>query len=145
MDFIFIPLAFVILILIVLYIIFGPWFRERKISNGIRNQDSLSQDYLFKVNYTKSDFLQKTNISNSYDILEYTFDNNTMIITFSKYSAHISYTVFIKEFDNGCYVKLKKNATISYRSNIPFYINEFMIKKFGAELLPYEEYKDIVI
>ena len=144
MEFIFLALAFVILFPVALYFILAPMFRERRISNNVRNQDTFSQEYLFKVNCAKDEFLKKINTPNVYDVLEFTFDNNTMTITFSKYGANIPYTVFIKEFDGGCYIKLSKNVLIGDRSNIPYQINEFMIKKFNAELLPYEEYKNIV-
>ena len=144
MEFIIFAIVFVALIPIVLFFILKPMFREHKISNGIRNQDTFSQEYLFKVNYTKNEFLQKLNIPNIYDVLEFTFDNNTMTITFSKYNAKIPYTVTIKESENGCYIRLTKKVFIGDRSNIPYQINEFMIKKFDAELLPYEEYKNII-
>lgn len=144
MEFIPLILALVILIPVGLYFILAPKFKETKISNGIRNQDALYQNYLFKVNYAKQDFLQEMNATNVLDSLEYAFDINTKTITFSKYGANIPYTVFIKEFDGGCYIKLTKNVLIGDRSNIPYQINEFMIKKFNAELLPYEEYKDVV-
>ena len=144
MEFIFLALAIVILIPVALYFILAPMFREKKISNNVRNQDTFSQEYLFKVNYTKNAFLQKLNIPNVHDVLEFTFDNNTMTITFSKYNAKIPYTVTIKESENGCYIRLTKKDFISERSNIPYQINEFMIKKFDAELLPYEEYKNII-
>ncbi len=145
MDFIFIAVPFVIFAPIILYMILKPIFRQRRISNGVINYNAFYQDYLFKVNYTKSDFLQRMNVPNSYDVLEYTFDDNSMIITFSKLGANIPYTVFIKEIANGCYVRLSRNVLVGNRSDICIYINEFMMKKFGAELLPYEEYKDIII
>ena len=62
MEFIFLALAIVILIPVVLYFILAPTFREKKRSNNVRNQDTFSQEYLFKVNYTKNEFLQKLNI-----------------------------------------------------------------------------------
>ena len=144
MEFIIFAIVFVAFVPVVLFLILKPMFREKKISNNVRNQDTFSQEYLFKVNYTKNEFLQKLNIPNIYDVLEFTFDNNTMTITFSKHNAKIPYTVTIKEYENGCYIRLTKNDFISDRCNIPSYINEFMIKKFDAELLPYEEYKNIV-
>ena len=144
MRFIFYALAFVVLIPIVVIIILTPMLKERKISNGIKNQDTFSQIYLFKVNCTKDVFLQKISRANAHDLLEYTFDNDTMTIEFSRYGAKISYKIFVKETNNGCYITLNKDALVYDRSNIPYRINEFMIKKFDAELLPYEKYKDIV-
>ena len=144
MDFVYLALAFVVLIPFALYFILAPMFRERKISNGVRNQDEFARNYLFKVNFPKQELMKLMNLPNVSDALEYVFDNKTMVITFSKYGANIPYTVFIKECDSGCYVKLTKNVLIGDRSNIPYQINEFMIKKFDAELLPYKEYKNII-
>ena len=144
MEFIIFAIVFVALISIVLFFVLKPMFRERKISNGIRNQDALYANYLFKTNYSKQEFLNLIVISNVTDLMDYTFDNNTMIITFSKYNAKIPYLVTIKEIENGCYIRLTKKVFIGDRSNIPYYINEFMIKKFDAEILPYEEYKNII-
>ena len=110
----------------------------------MRNQDEFARNYLFKVNFPKQELMKLMNLPNVSDALEYVFDNKTMVITFSKYGANIPYTVFIKECDSGCYVKLTKNVLIGDRSNIPYQINEFMIKKFDAELLPYKEYKNII-
>ena len=141
---IFIALALAALIPFVLLIILLPMFREMKVSKGVTNQDVFAQNYLFKVNCARDDFLKTMNMTNIHDILEYSFETKAMTITFSKYGANIPYTVFIKEFDGGCYIKLSKNVLIQDRSNIPYQINEFMIKKFNAELLPYDEYKDIV-
>ena len=144
MEFIIFAIVFVALIPIVLFFILKPMFRERKISNGIRNQDALYANYLFKTNYSKQEFLNLIVISNVTDLMDYTFDNNTMIITFSKHNAKIPYTVTIKELENGCYIRLTKNVSIGDRGNIPYCINEFMIKKFDVELLQYEEYRSIV-
>ena len=144
MKFIIFAIVFVALIPIALFLILKPMLRERKISNGIRNQDTLSQNYLFKINYSKQEFLRRIEISNVTDSMDYAFDNNTMVITFSKHNAKIPYTVTIKESENGCYIRLTKKVFISDRGIIPYQINEFMIKKFDAELLPYEEYKNII-
>ena len=145
MESIILAMVLVALIPVVLFFILKPMFRERKISNGIRNQDAFSQNYLFKINYSKQEFLNRIERSSITDLMDYTFDNNTMIITFSKYSAKIPYAVIIKELEGGCYIRLTKSVFLGDRSNIPYYINEFMIKKFDAELLPYEEYKSAVI
>lgn len=103
-------IVFLTLIPFALYFILAPGFKERKISAGIRNQDTFYQNYLFKINHSKQEFLSRIEISNVTDLMDYTFDNSTMIITFSEYNAKIPYTVTIKELDNGCYVRLTKNV-----------------------------------
>ena len=144
MNFLYFSLAFIVLISVALCFILAPMLKERKIPNGARNQDPFSKIYLFKVNYPEHELIRLMNLPNVTDALEYIFDEKTMVVTFSKHGANIPYTVFIKEYDGGCYVKLTKNILIGDRSNIPYQINEFMIKKFGAELLTYEEYKNII-
>ena len=112
MDILWFLLAFGIFFAVAVYLILVHVFREMKISNGIRNQDTFAQQYLFRIKDAKDVFLQRLSMRNLYDVLEYTFDPTTMTITFSQYSAKIPYTVIIKELENGCYVKLKKNVLL---------------------------------
>jgi hypothetical protein len=144
MDFIFFAIVFAILLPVVLWVIFAPMYREKRISNGINNQDIVSKNYLFKINGTKQDFLRKIGLPNVDDILKYSFDPSSMIITFRQYDTRIPCKVFVKELDNSCYIRLNRYVFTSGRSNIPYYINEFMTKKFNAELLPYKEYKNLI-
>lgn len=144
MELVFLAMVFVALIPVVLYFILKPMIKEQKISSGIRNQDMFSQNYLFMIKHSKQDFLKQIEIPNITDTMEYTFDDSTMTITFSKYGTHVPYTVIVKELENGCYIQLTKNALVVDGCRISYYINEFMINKFDAELLPYDEYKNIV-
>ena len=144
MGFIFFGIAFAILLPVALCVILVPMFREKRISNGINNQDAVSKNYLFKIHGTKQDFLQQMSLPNVDDVLKYTFDPSSMVITFHQYDTRIPCKIFVKECDNGCYVRLNRCVFMSGKSNIPYYINEFMMKKFDAQLLPYKEYKDIV-
>jgi hypothetical protein len=145
MGFIIFAIAYVIFVPVVLVVCLIPVMKERKLSNGIRNQDVFSQNYLFKVNFSKCDFLKRMNTKNGYDILEYTFDTEAMTITFLKYGVRMPYTVLVKEFGNGCYIRLQKSTSIFGRGVMPYQMIEFMQKKCDAELLPYEAYKDIVV
>ena len=137
-------IAGVIFVPVVLVVCLIPVMKERKLSNGIRNQDVFSQNYLFQVNCSKCDFLKRMNTKNGYDMLEYTFDSDAMTVTFLKYGGRMPYTVLVKEFENGCYIRLQKSTSILGRGVMPYQMIEFMQKKFDAKLLPYEEYKDIV-
>ena len=87
MGFIIFAIAYVIFVPVVLVVCLIPVMKERKLSNGIRNQDVFSQNYLFKVNFSKCDFLKRMNTKNGYDILEYTFDTDAMTITFLEYGG----------------------------------------------------------
>ena len=119
---------------------------EKKVLNGVRNQDVFSQFYLFGVNYSKEEFFNKLNRANAYDVLKYTFDIDSMTLTFLDFTQRFSYKLSVNEVDGACYVVLKKAILISGKtsSTVPLKINEFMIKKFEAVPLPYDKYKHIL-
>ena len=136
---IYVLLFFNVLMPLVFLGIFIPAFRNRKISKGINNSDAFSQHYLFRVCGSKDDFLRRIGTPNTYDTVANSFDSTTMTITFFHNNVYSPYLVSVKEFDENCYVRLSVTGQRfdSGRSNIPLLINEFMIKKFDAELLEY--------
>ncbi len=146
MEWVLFVLLFIAFFVGVLAFILTPVFKDKKISNNVMNKDSYWRNYLFKVKYAKQEIIGLLKVDNAFDVLGHVFDVKTMTISFHEYGnpANISYTVHIKEFDGGSYIKLTKNTLFGSKSNVPFKINEFMIKNLGAELLPYEEYKNIV-
>ena len=100
--------------------------------------------FLFKVDCKKEEFLQGLCITNAYDTMEYCFDKNEMKITFSKQNSSVSYAITVKESDNATYIRLNRVGWLLEKNYTPYYINEFMIKKFNAELLPYHEHRATV-
>lgn len=144
MEYILLFSLFFIISVVAIILIFLPYFRERKISRGIRNQDTFSNNYLFKVKCSEKVFLERLKLKNVTDVMQHSFDPDTMTVTFTMHNASISYAITVKEIQNECYVCLTKNKLFVERSNIPYRINEFMIKKFGAEPLQYDDYKNMV-
>ena len=137
-------LIFIVMVMITIsIIIYGciPCIKDIKIkmSSGICNRDIFSMNYIYKVNFSSDEFLHRLNTKNAYDLLDFDFDEGAMTITFSEYTTKIPFALSVKQGENCCFVKLNKVTFLHGNSNIPFRINEFMVKKFDAELLPYEK------
>ena len=108
-------------------------------SNGIMNCDTLMRIFMYKINLSKEELIQRLKIRNVTDEMEYKFDPEEMEITFYKYNYGINYEIDIKEYNKFCIVRLELIPIIHSQSNIPIYMNSFWIKKFNAELIPYTE------
>lgn len=130
--------AFILFGLVIAYGIFHPILKNKRISGGVVNTDTLCSVFLFQINLSKQELLQKMTVPNVSDTLTYRFDGDTMAVSFFWCNICFPYTLGIKECPDGCYVCLTRNCS----PRITNYINEFMIKKFNAQLLPYEEYKN---
>ena len=145
--------AFIVVFVALWFFVIKPFLQERKIKNGVQNHDKFRTDFLFRVYCSEKEFLSKLNLENGSDVLKYTFSEKMKKLTLEHIisekmkkftmSNTEEYSVLIKEFDGGIYVRLSNNV-FEQRTNTRYYINEFMIKKFNAELLPYDEYNDIV-
>ncbi|MBQ6906365.1 MAG: hypothetical protein IJN75_05015 [Clostridia bacterium] len=132
--------AFIVVFTALWFFVLKPFLREHRIKNGVQNHDKFRTVFLFRVYCSEKEFLSKLNLENDSDVLKYTFSEKMKKFTMSNTEE---YSVLIKEFDGGIYVRLSNNV-FGQRTNTRYYINEFMIKKFNAELLPYDEYNDIV-
>ena len=145
--------AFIVVFVALWFFVIKPFLQERRIKNGVQNHDKFRTDFLFRVYCSEKEFLSKLNLENDSDVLKYTFSEKMKKLTLEHIisekmkkftmSNTEEYSVLIKEFDGGIYVRLSNNV-FEQRTNTRYYINEFMIKKFNAELLPYDEYNDIV-
>ena len=107
----------------VLYIIFRP-----KIEN-------LKDWYGFKLKCTQDEAIQKLSVRNIYDVLEYTFDKDTLIICLTHHSTSITYQLSFYLIDDITYLKVG-NVNLFYPSSfIPLYIDRFFAKKIDAEII----------
>lgn len=144
MDVIFalLPLALILVpitALIILYLVLAPSLQNEQVSGGTVNYDKLMQDYLFKSELSREELLCRLEHLpvSAKDKIRCSLDRDTMTLTFSHRGVSIPYTLTVQEREDGCTVRLHKNVPTGPKSNIPFYINGFMIEKIGAELLPY--------
>lgn len=131
-------LLFLVACVIALCIIVPPYLKNKKSTNGIRNTDTLSRSYSFKVNYSKEEFLRKLESNTKFEDMTSDFDRSKMIIAFSD-GVSILYSVNVKDLKDHCLVRLEQQTLIHGRSYIPMHINDYMINQIGAEPVPYDE------
>ncbi|MBE6789365.1 MAG: hypothetical protein E7539_06865 [Ruminococcaceae bacterium] len=138
--YIFVIIFVVIVIPVALYIIFKPMFRHNKLLNGIVNYDTFMRKFVFCISLTKEDFYAQLKIHNINDVLEYSLNEDCSVITFTRYNAKFPYKILIDEFDEVTILRVEQIQKIMDKGNVPYYINEFFIKKFNATPLEFEKY-----
>ena len=112
--------------------IFKPMFADRKARNGVDNCDLFSGNYHFLLENDRVSALKELSARNVFDTLEYTFHADTSTITFNHLSAKIDYRLTFIERSGCTYLKVSRIPRLHERSNIPYMINTFFIRKLNA-------------
>lgn len=129
-------IGFLAFIAIVASIIIVRSMKFKKESNSVVNYDTFMKSFMYKIPLTKAELIQQLSLYNAKDKLEYDFDAENMSITFKKYNDKLDYKVEISEQEQFCIVRLEKAYVSISNTNIPQYINSFMVNKLNAETIP---------
>ncbi len=132
-------IAIIVLVPLAIYVIFKPMIRQNKLLNSVCNYDSLMRNFVFKVDLSKDCFFRQLKTHNVNDVMQYRLNEDLSVITFMRNYTEMSYSIKLKSFENSIVLKIEQ-ATLIGKSNMPYYVNEFWIKKFNAEPLEYEKY-----
>lgn len=129
---------FVILFMLVilpaaLYLVLKPMFRDIKVRRGIVNYDTHMRKFVFTVEETKAEVYLKLRLSNIYDVLRYDFDEENAVITFYRNHAKFPYRISFYELDGTMILKIEQISPTMDKDNLPYFINEFFIKKLDAK------------
>ncbi len=138
--YLFVILFFVFAVPVALYLIFKPMFQQRKLLNGVINYDTFMRKFVFQIDFTKEEFYSKLKIHNVNDVLEYDLDEQSSVVTFKRYNAKFPYKVEIDEFKESIVLRVEQIPLVMDKGNVPYYINEFFIKKFGAKPIDYQKF-----
>ena len=138
--YVFAAMFFVLVITVVLCLILKPMFRHNKLLNGVVNYDAFMRKYVFCIELKKEDFYTQLKNHNSHDLLEYSLSDDCSVITFTRHNAKFSYKILIDEFEEITILRVEQIQKIMDKGNVPYYINEFFIKKFNATPLSFEKY-----
>lgn len=136
----FVILFLVVLVPAVLYLIFKPTFQQCKLLNGVVNYDIFMRKFVFEIAFTKEEFFSRFEIYNVNDVLEYDFDEQNSVVTFKRYNAEFPYKIEIDEFKESIVLRVEQIPLVMAKGNVPYYINEFFVKKFNAKPLEFEKY-----
>ena len=142
------PIIFIVLFIlaipIVLFVILKPVINDKKVRNNVVNSDPLRQHYCFALNCNQQEAIRQLSIRNIKDIPEYTFDTDSLIITFSHLGASIDHQLCFYTFENRTYLKVSRIKFLHERSNIPLMINSFFVTKIGAIPADYTYFESVV-
>ncbi|MBE7064345.1 MAG: hypothetical protein E7384_00800 [Ruminococcaceae bacterium] len=147
MDFLLLITLFIIIATpIALFAIFKPTIDDAKIRNNISNSDIFMQHYCFLLERNQSDTIDqlKHDKKNNTNTLKYTFDANSLIITFYGLNASIKHQLTFYDIDNKTYLKVSRIHFTHQRSTIPLLINRFFIKEIGATPIDYNSFESMV-
>ena len=146
MDFLLLIILFIFIATpITLFAIFKPTIDDAKIRNNISNSDTFMQHYCFLLERNQSDTIdQLKHDKKNNNTLKYTFDANSLIITFYGLKSSIKHQLTFYDIDNKTYLKVSRIPFTHRQSNIPFLINRFFIKEIGATPVDYNSFESMV-
>lgn len=138
MELFFYPIVIlVVLIPIALYLILRPVFKNQQTVNGVVNYNSFMRKYVFQIELDQMEFYDQLKTQNVHDIMEYCLSDDCTEIVFTRYNTRNRYKLMIDERNNYIILKVQQ---VSVLSRVPYYINEFFMRKFGAKPMEYEKY-----
>lgn len=140
-------LVFAIIFLLVLIpIVLGsliPIYKKHfKVTGNIINYDTMMQRFIYKVYMSEEEIINALKEQYETDELFCEFDFDKTIIKISQYYGEtLEYFFEIKVLDEYSILKLNRVTLIGMKSDIPFKLNPFFVKKLNAELIPYAQYE----
>lgn len=141
MEFTFLAISiFVIIIFIDLGIILPIYKSHRKATGGIINYDASMRKFVYGINLSRDDIIHSLSLKNVFDELYCTFDFDESMIRFSEENSHRDYYFQIQECNGFSILRLKQVALIGESSLVPYKLNQFMVSKLQAEIIPYSLY-----
>lgn len=138
------PLIFAALVLLlgiplVLGIIIPIIQNHDKATGNVVNYDSMMRVFLYRVHMTEEEIINTLQVKNDVDELSCEFDFDNAIVKISEYGSSREYYYSIQAGNGFSILKLTQVSSIGIRSNLPYKLNPFMVKKLNAELVPYKE------
>ena len=143
MKYIVFAILVIVFVLLVLCFIFYPVYNDKKARNNVMNFDTFSKNFSFVLDCSKEKAIELLLQKSVADTLNYSFDQNSMIIQFEHLNAIIEYQLMFYTFENRTFLKVTRIQMIHDKSNIPFIINRFFIEKCGAEPVDYQYFRSL--
>lgn len=137
MKFVIYAIGFILLSVIMICVILNPYFKDKKVRNGIVNFDTYMRSYVYVLKCGKQDVIKKLSIHSIYDKPEYLFDDVNLIITFLHLNVKIKYQLYFIENEGRTYLNVYRIKFLHDKSNIPYMINAFWINKINAVPIEY--------
>lgn len=122
-----------------LFVILKPVYDNYKSTDGIVNTDVFSREFVFKADKSREEIVRLLSVTNEYDEPQGIYNAKSETLTLSGLGATIKYKIAITEKEGYCIIRVKQITIIHRRSNLPYHLNRFIIRKLGAEPIPFFE------
>ena len=139
MEYLFYIMFFVIFSVLSLGIIIPIFKKHYKTTGAIINYNATMSKFVYKVNLKSDDLIEKLKCKNIDDELSCTIDLANSVMTFSDDNDTREYHYCIQESSDYSVLKLENVSLISMKSQIPYKLNTYMVRKLHAEMLPYSD------
>lgn len=144
MNYIAYIILFFLIMLFVLFMCLKSIIVDKKVRNNVTNSDPFTQHYCFVLNCNQQEAVEQLSNRNVKDKLEYTFDTNSLIITFLHLGVSIDHQLSFYTIENRTYLKVSKMKFLHSQSKIPLMINSFFVNKIGAVPVDYTYFEALV-
>ena len=146
-EFLIILISFIVIGPAILYLILAPSIKDSKIRKNVMNYDFNAMNYCFKLPCGKDKAFQIMAVNDPKDTLSYDFDLLTSTVSFpGEFGGEFGYTYTLRFYpvNEETYLKVSCQHFFRGKSNLPFMINEFFVKKLGAVPFDYRRFDAVV-
>lgn len=126
-----------------LFIIFKPYYDDKRIRKNVVNFDSTMKNYSFLLEMDSQTAIDMLAIQNVKDVPEFSFNKDTSTITFQHLNAKTEYQLTFITHDSHTYLKVER-INFLCKNNIPYLINSFFISKLGATPIEYIQLESLI-
>lgn len=143
-DFLSVFIPFICLAAIVLYLSLKPGFDDKKARKGVPNSDTFMNNYVYLLHTDIQEAIAKLFVPNAKDPLLYSFNHQSLTITFTEFNAPIKYNLTFYTIDHTTYLKVSRASFFYSRCTIPYKINSFFIQKLDAVPVVYSHFEKLL-
>ena len=137
---IFAIIFFAFLAPLVLAIVLPVYKNHNKATGGVINYDFFMRKFVFKVNLSKEDIINRLSSTRSADDLICTVDLENSVIKIAENGSGTNYRFQIREDIGFSVLKLEQTGLLGGQNNVPYKLNPFMVNKLQAEIIPFSEH-----
>ena len=117
----------------VLWVVIKPAVKNRAVRGGVVNTDRFSRHYCFRLPCNEREAVERLSVPNVKDAMRYSFDGESLCITFTHMNAVIPYALRFCVVGDTTYLKVSRVKLLHDKSNIAYLINRFFFEKLDAE------------
>ena len=129
----------------VIIFVFIPGLRDIKIRKGVNNSAKFKVCYCYLLETSREEALELLSLSDPDDITQYKLNREQLTLKISQKYVSYKYKLSFATVDSKTYLHLEQIDYTGGRSNIPYSINYFIIKKLNAKPIDYNYFQSLMV